>query len=336
MTAIRITLLLSALLLIPLAVSLLCGDPVLSPPELFQLLTYDNDANGAIANLFWNIRLPRIVMGIVVGAGLAAAGAGFQGLFRNPLADPYIIGASSGASLGIAIAALQGWQFSLLGIDPVSVLGMTGSLLTVMTVYLIATVGGRTPTVGLLLAGVAVSSFVGAVVTLMMFLHDDHLALIFGSLQSSVAGGGWQAVAAVTPLTLLGIVAMCLLARPLDVLTFGDESAAGLGISVAKLRIAVVVIASFLTALAVAGGGVIGFVGLIGPHTARLIVGPRHGRLIPASCLIGSGLLLVADVVARMAWRPTELPVGIVCALLGGPFFIYLLKSRYRTLGGGP
>lgn len=278
------------------------------------------------------LRLPRLLTACLVGASLGAAGAGYQGLFRNPLADPFVIGASSGAGLGVTIAIILGLQLSVLGLGAISLAALLGALLAVAAVYGIAAAGRQVPTLSLLLAGVALSSLISAIMSLLMFMNDEQLVAIFGWLMGSLSGKSWAVVWTTAVLAGAGLLALWLLSRALDALTFGEETAASLGLSLKGLRLLVVVVSSIATAAAVAAAGVIGFVGLIAPHIARSLVGARHVRVVPASALVGAILLLVADDLARTVVAPAELPVGVVTALLGGPFFLFLLKTRQQEL----
>ena len=319
---------LASLLAAAMLLSLWVGPTSIPTGRVFGiLLSWDWDNADTDALIVWQLRLPRVLLATFVGAGLAAAGAGYQGLFRNPLADPFVIGASGGAALGAAVAIVAGWEGNLLGLGAVPMAALAGSLLAVAIVYTVATVGRDTPTISLLLAGVAVSSLMGAGVSLLMFLSDKTL-MIIGWLMGSFSLKGWDDLKTTAPLIFLGAAALWLLSRPLDSLTFGEESAASLGLRMKRLRAAVVISASLVTAASVAAGGVIGFVGLIAPHIARLLVGARHALVIPASGLLGALLLLVADDLARTVIESGELPVGVITALIGGPFFLYLLKTR--------
>lgn len=282
--------------------------------------------------IIWKLRIPRILLSVVVGAALGAAGAGYQGLFRNPLADPFVIGASSGAALGGALAMVAGLQIGVWGFGGTSIAAMTGSLLAVAVVYAIASVNRDLPLMSLLLAGVAVSQLLGAVVALVMFLNNEQLGRIFSWLMGSMTRGNWSVLKMTTPLVLISTVALWLHSRSLDALTFGEETAAGLGLQLTRFRATVVIAATLATSAAVSACGIVGFVGLVAPHVARLLVGARHAYVIPASALLGGLLLMIADDLARIVLAPTELPVGVVTALLGGPFFIYLLVSRRGKL----
>jgi iron complex transport system permease protein len=311
------------------------GDMAISPGRIVEILLSGPSERHAHheALIIWELRFPRLLLACFVGAGLAVAGAGYQGLFRNPLADPFIIGASSGASLGATLAIVSGWQSHWFGISLVPLAALAGALLAVAVVYAIAQVGRQVPVMSLLLSGVAVSSLLGSLVSLIMFMQEQKLMTIFGWLMGSLSGRNWSVVAVTAVIVISGTAVLWLHARTLDALTFGEESAAALGLSLARTRSIVVLAATVVTAASVAGGGVIGFIGLISPHIARWLVGPRHGPLILTSGLVGAVLLLVADDIARTIAAPTEIPVGIVTAMLGSPFFLYLLKTRQRELG---
>ena len=285
------------------------------------------------ATIVWHLRLPRVLLAALVGGGLGAAGAGYQGLFRNPLADPFVVGASSGAALGATLAIVGRLEWSFWELGPVPLSALAGAWLAVTLVYSLASIGRQVPTLSLLLSGVAVSSFLGAMVSLLMFLNDEKLATILGWLMGSLSGRGWPMLQATAPLIAIGGVLLWFMSRSLDALTFGEEAASSLGLRLTRLRAVVLFSASLATAASVAAGGIIGFVGLIAPHIARLLVGARHAYVIPASALLGALLLLAADDLARVVAAPAELPVGVMTALLGSPFFLYLLKTRQRELG---
>lgn len=330
-------LILSVVLVIAAILSLGVGAVTISPGRILQLLLADrgNSLASTEMTIIWELRLPRLLLACFVGAGLGTAGAGYQGLFRNPLADPFVIGASSGAALGATLAIVNGWQGSILGLACIPAASLIGSLGAVAIVYSVASVGRQIPILSLLLAGVAISSLLGAIVSLLMFLHEEKLMTIFGWLMGSLSGRGWATLWSTAPLILIGSSILWLRSRALDALTFGEESAASLGLSLSRLRRTIVLSASLITAASVAGGGIIGFVGLIAPHMARSLVGARHARVIPMSGILGALLLLLADDFARTIVAPAELPVGVVTALLGSPFFLFLLKTRQRELGVG-
>lgn len=314
-----------ALLAVGLIVSLGIGAVAIPPGQviaaLWSKLAAAPLAAAQEAIIVWDLRLPRALLAIAIGAGLAAAGAAYQAVFRNPLADPFVIGASGGAALGAAGAIITGRL-------PVVPAAFVGAVLAVVAVYLLAQTGGRPSAINLLLAGAALSTLLSAAVTLLMFLSDRALHEVFAWLMGGLAGRSWPHLAAAGPVILLSIAGLWALARPLDALTGGEEGAQSLGLNVARARFAVVAAATLATAAAVAAGGIIGFVGLIVPHAGRRLVGGSHAGLIPVSALTGGLLVLLADDLARTAVAPVELPVGVLMALIGAPFFLWLLKRK--------
>jgi iron complex transport system permease protein len=290
----------------------------------------------AAAIIIWDLRLSRSILAAVVGAALAMSGAAFQGLFRNPLADPFIIGASSGAALGAALAIALKVVIPVAGLSSVPAAAFVGSLLSVMLVYGLSSAGTASPpTVSLLLAGTALSSLLSSMVSFIMAIRDDDLHQIFFWLLGGFGGSNWDHLISILPYVVPGAAILFLLSRPLDVLAFGEDSAKTMGVSINLTRLLTVGAASLTTAAAVAVSGIIGFVGLLAPHAARLIFGPSHRTLMPASALIGAILLVLADMFARTVLAPVELPVGILTSMLGAPFFLFLLRTRREGLGGG-
>ena len=280
------------------------------------------------------LRLPRVVTACLVGGSLGIAGVGFQGLFRNPLADPYVIGASSGAGLGVTLAVVLGFQVSVMGLSGIAVSAVVGSLLAVAVVFGIGSVGRGSSILTLLLAGVAVSSMINALASLLMYMNDDSVVVILAWLMGSLAGNDWSVVLATAVSSLVGFSILWSMSRPMDVFLLGDVTSQSLGLDLFRFRLLLVAGSSIATAAAVASAGIIGFVGLIAPHIARRVVGPRHLQLLPMSACVGAAIMLVADVVARTVVAPAELPVGILTALLGCPFFLFLLKSRSEVHEG--
>ncbi len=279
-----------------------------------------------------SLRLPRVLLGVVVGASLATAGGAFQGLFRNPMADPYVIGVSSGAALGAALAITLHPGVSFLGLGLVPFAAFGGAIATVYAVYAIARTGRDIPVSNLLLAGVALGALLSALVSVVVVFSRQHLEEIVFWLMGSLAGRGWSYLGAALPYLALGTGVLMLFTRDLNALLLGDEEAAHVGVSVETTKKAVLAAASLLTAAAVATCGVVGFVGLIVPHIVRLMVGPDHRTLLPVSAVAGALLLVVADLAARTVVRPGELPVGVVTAMVGGPFFLYLLRRSRRMV----
>jgi iron complex transport system permease protein len=283
--------------------------------------------------VLWAIRLPRVVLGALVGAGLAVAGAALQGIFRNPLADPGLIGVSSGASLGAVLAIVVG--VSAAGAFALPAAAFVGGLAATFVVYAFARSGGRTEVVTLLLTGLAVSAIASAAIGFLLFTATDAelRSVVFWSL-GSLGSATWPSVAGAAPFVLAGVLLVPLFARPLDLLLLGEREARHLGVDTERVRLAVITLAALATGAAVAVAGVVAFVGLIVPHLVRLAAGPGHRVVLPASALGGAALLLLADLVARTVAAPAELPLGVVTSLIGGPFFLWLLHRTRREHGG--
>lgn len=283
--------------------------------------------------VLWAIRLPRIALTLLIGAGLGLSGAVLQGVFRNPLADPGLIGVSSGAALGAVTAIILG--LTPLGLATLPLAAFAGGLLAALAVYGFARHEGRTEVVTLLLAGIALNAIVGALIGLLTFLADDRQlrTIVFWSL-GSTGGATWSQVAAVLPFIALGLLVLPRWDRRLDLLVLGEREARHLGVDTERTKLVLVGVAALMTGAAVAVAGIVGFVGLVVPHMMRMIGGPRHRTLLPASALAGASLLLLADLVARTVALPRELPLGVVTALAGGPFFLWLLHRTRRLHGG--
>lgn len=279
--------------------------------------------------IVWDFRLARGLLVCLCGAALSAAGVGFQGLFRNPLADPYIVGASSGAALGatLSVVLAHSSEPSL----PIHVAAFIGSLSAVFLVYLLAETSGFGSIAALLLAGAALSTMLSAIVSLLLILNDQALHEVFAWLLGGFGGRSWNHLRQTVWIAPIGIAALWLMSRPLDALTAGEESAHALGLDLRWARFVIITGASLATAAAVSAAGIIGFIGLIAPHIARSLFGAGHSYLFPSSMLIGMILLLFADCLARGVLPPLELPVGVLTALLGGPFFLLMLRWHGRT-----
>jgi iron complex transport system permease protein len=253
-------------------------------------------------------------------------------LFRNPLADPYLIGVASGAGLGAVLAMSINWPYTTLGLLAVPAAAFIASLLTVFLVYLFARVGGSVPTTNLILAGVAVSSFATALTSFLMLRSTGELRRAISWLLGGVSLSGWPAILALIPYLAIGLAVLILSGHALNLLQFGDEQASQLGLDTRRAKIIIIVAASLVTAAAVSFAGIIGFIGLIVPHIVRIFWGADYRRLIPLSILGGASALLLADVLARIVLAPQELPVGIVTALAGVPFFLWVLR-RAKSQG---
>ena len=283
------------------------------------------------ATVVLELRLPRVLLAAFAGGGLAVAGAAFQALTRNPLADPAVLGVAGGASLGAVLGQLWGLEGSIAATVGLSLVAFLGALVAASTVYLIASSGGSLPIQTLLLAGVITGLFFSAVITLVVSLVDfARLGGILHWLMGSLGTVGYRAVAVIALGTLLGIAMIYHHARALNLLALGEESALQLGVEAERVKRVVFVGASLLTGVIVSQTGPIGFVGLIVPNGARLLVGADNRLLLPVAAGTGAIFLVLADTVARLAIQPAELPVGVVTAFCGAPFFVYLLRSRLR------
>lgn len=318
-------------LTLALLLSIAIGSVFIPPAELWAALT-GSGANSTFDTILWDIRLPRTALIVLVGAALSGSGAAYQGLFRNPLADPYLIGVASGAGLGAVLAMSVQWPYGVLGLMAVPLAAFAAGLLTVLLVYSFARVGGSVPTTSLILAGVAISSFATSLTSFLMLRSSGELRRALGWLLGGVTLGGWDAVLALIPFLAIGLTALILSGHSLNLLQFGDEQAAQLGLDTRRAKLIIIVAASLTTAAAVAFAGIIGFVGLIIPHIMRFWWGADYRRILPLSVIGGAAALLLADVLARVVIAPQELPLGIVTALAGAPFFLWIL--RRAKLGG--
>jgi iron complex transport system permease protein len=280
--------------------------------------------------ILWQLRLPRILLALEIGLALSLAGTAYQGVFRNPLADPYILGVSSGAALGATIGF--GWMVtrSLAGGALIPLFAFAGALANTFLVYGLARSSGRMPVTALLLAGVAVSALSSALVSVILLFSGDWLRQIVYWTMGSLANGSWREVRLLLPFLLLGSATILFSARALDLFLLGEERAESTGLAVERAKLLLLTAGALLAAAAVAAGGVIGFVGLIVPHAARLLVGPEHRKLNPVAALLGALFLLAVDTAARLVVAPRELPIGVITALAGAPFFLWLLRQAGR------
>lgn len=278
--------------------------------------------------ILWDLRMPRVVLGALVGAMLAVAGGAYQGSFRNPLADPYLLGVAAGAGLGATLAIAYGPDVTGWTIDPIPVAAFLGGLVGVVLAYLLgySLRAGRTA-VTLILAGVAVAAFLTAVQTYVQQRESDTLRGVYAWILGRLSTVGWREVAVIVPYVALCSIVIVIGRRMLDVLSVGDAEAAALGVDPARVRLVIVLAATLGTAAAVAVSGLIAFVGIIVPHTVRLIVGTSYRLVIPLSLILGGAFLILADVLARTIVAPAELPIGVVTAFFGAPFFAVVLKT---------
>ncbi|WP_278313311.1 FecCD family ABC transporter permease [Lolliginicoccus levis] len=284
------------------------------------------------AAIVTSIRLPRVVLGMLVGAMLALAGAAYQGVFRNPLAEPYLLGVAAGAGLGVtAVIALQ--PATAAGLPVTAPLAaFTGALGAVTATYLLGAAGGRARSAeALILAGVAVSAFLTALQTYVLQRHVEVIRQVYTWLLGRLGGATWGDVRMLLPYAIVSAVVILLLARPLDVLSVGDDEAAGLGLDPRWVRIVLLAAASLGTAAAVSVSGLIGFVGIIVPHLVRMLMGTSYRVILPMSMLLGAAFLVLADLAARTVDMPREVPIGVVTAFLGAPFFVLVLRATRRA-----
>jgi iron complex transport system permease protein len=281
--------------------------------------------------ILWQLRLPRVVLGGLVGALLALAGAAYQGVFRNPLADPYLLGAAAGAGLGATLAIAYGPDTSGWPVDLLPLAAFAGAVTGVVAAYALGRSGGVRTATSLILSGVAVAAFLTAIQTYVQQRESETLREVYGWILGRLTTAGWHEVALVVPYALASGTVILLHRRLLDVLAVGDDEASSLGVPAARVRLLVVAAATLATAAAVAVSGLIGFVGIIVPHTVRLVAGSSHRLLLPLSLLGGAAFLILADLAARTVTAPAELPIGVVTAFVGAPFFALVLRTSRNT-----
>ncbi|EME19867.1 ABC transporter permease [Rhodococcus triatomae BKS 15-14] len=318
-------------LLAAMLVGILVGPAGLTPSgvildvlDRLPFVAVDSGLTARQQAILWDIRMPRVVLGVLVGATLAVAGAAYQGVFRNPLADPYLLGVSSGAGLGATLAIAVGGAAGLAGVP---LAAFAGGLLAVGATYALGrTVGSGRTEVVIILAGVAVAAFANAVQTFFMQRSDDTLRQVYSWLLGRLSTDGWSDVRTVLPYVVVSVAVVLLHARTLDVMAVGDVEAGSLGINPDRVRLILVGVATLGTAAVVSVSGLIGFVGIVVPHAVRLLVGPGHRLLLPLSLVVGAAFLVLADIVARTAMSPAELPIGVVTAAIGAPFFLLVLR----------
>jgi iron complex transport system permease protein len=282
-----------------------------------------------IQTIVFELRLPRILLAALVGAALALSGTAFQGILRNPLADPYIVGTSAGAAVGGVVAIVFRLKSSFYGISAVAILAFGGALLAMYAIHSISSKGGRVPVETFLLAGVIVGSFLWALVSFLLTVATkEGLQEVIFWLMGSTREAGWSNVLMLFIYFVISLAGLMWVSYPLNLLTLGDESALHLGVNVEKVKNIVIIFASLVTAASVAACGLIGFVGLMIPHVVRMVAGADHRRLLPLSALAGAIFLVWVDTAARTIISPQEIPVGILTAIMGAPFFLYLLRKR--------
>jgi iron complex transport system permease protein len=312
-------------------VSLRATDVLAELADRIPFVSLSSALSDSEAAILWQLRVPRVVLGAIVGGTLAVSGAAYQGVFRNPLADPYLLGVAAGAGLGatMAIAYLPGT--SSWPIDPIPLAAFAGALAAVAATYTLGRTGGHSRTATtLILSGVAIASFLTAVQTYVQQREADTLQQVYAWILGQLSTAGWREVGLVAPYAIASWVAIVLHRRLLDVMSVGDEEADSLGIQARRVRLIVVIAASLGTAAAVAVSGLIAFVGIIVPHTIRLMAGTSYRILLPLSVLLGAVFLILTDLIGRTAIAPAELPIGVVTAFFGAPFFLLVLRSTRR------
>ena len=316
-----------------LALAASCGVGVLVGPVHIGVGTVVQTlVGGAVdpgqANILWSLRFPRVVLGVLVGGTLAIAGAAYQGVFRNPLADPYLLGAAAGANLGATLAIALAPGTSVLGVNVVPLAAFVGAGAAVSGAYALGrSVTGLRSATGLILAGVAIAAFFNSIQSYVQQTQTSSIRQVYSWILGRLVTAGWDDVLLILPYVLLSVVAIYLHRRLLDALTLGEDEVTSLGIPVRRVRLIVVVAATLGTAAVVAVGVTIAFVGIIVPHTIRLLVGRSYRVVIPLSVLFGAAFLVLADAAARTVVAPAELPIGVITAFLGAPFFIAVMRS---------
>ncbi|WP_411349363.1 FecCD family ABC transporter permease [Paenibacillus sp. WLX2291] len=288
------------------------------------------DWNEAAQQIMLKIRLPRVLLALLVGAALGVAGAAFQGVLRNPLADPFTLGVSSGSSVGAAVLIFTGYQYALFGNGTLPLVAFVTGSVTLYAVLALAREEGRIPTASLILAGVVMQSFLGAIVSFLASMSEGSVNEIIFWTMGSLSLRGWSYVTVMLPYVLIGILFLWSQSRAMNILALGEKEAAHLGLAVDRTKLIVLIVATLVTAAAVSVSGVIAFVGLVVPHMIRLLFGSDYRLLIPMSALGGGIFLIWADTVARTVLAPTEIPLGVVTAFVGAPFFAYLLHRNKK------
>ncbi|MFD3158213.1 FecCD family ABC transporter permease [Haloimpatiens sp. FM7330] len=305
---------------------------ILSKIPLFNKMIKVTNVKSTHILIILNIRLPRIIMSGLIGIGLSIVGTCFQAMFKNPMADPYVLGISSGAALGATTGIILGITSSILGLSGTTIFAFLGAIITTLFVYNAARIGKKLPTNTLLLAGVTINFLLSSIISVLMLFNRNQLEDIVMWTMGSVSSASWKQISILLPFVLIGSLILLSFSKDLNIMLTGDDSAQSLGINVDFVKKIILLISSFIVAACVSVSGIIGFVGLIIPHIVRLLVGPDHRTLLPFSALSGAIFMILADTLARTLLAPTEIPVGIITSLFGAPYFLYLLIQNKKKV----
>ena len=298
-------------------------------PVIGRWIDVSDISNGHMIILL-NVRMPRVLTGALTGMCLAVVGASFQGLFMNPLAEPYVLGVSAGASLGATIAMVMGLNTFFLFFSPVSFFAMLGALAAVGIVIVISEARGGMRSANLLLTGISISFFTNSISTMLVVLNADKLKMVTLWAMGSFNASSWQKTIALLPVAVIGFLVLMIFAREMNAIATGEEAAMSFGVPVHLVRLIVIATGALMIAGTVASAGMVGFVGLIIPNAARMVVGPDYKRLLPVSALLGAGFLTLCDMFARTVFAPAEIPAGAITALIGAPFFVYMILRQRK------
>ncbi len=315
-------------LVLVLVLATAIGSVSISPTKVIQAVWHgiSNNLSGTYDTIIWRIRLPRALLAGLVGSSLAISGVAYQGVFRNPLADPYLLGVASGASFGAAVAIVIGINNVLIANLGVAAISFIFSLISVFLVIVFARQGNKIPITNLILAGAVLGSSFSAATSFLMISSKAQTNSILSWILGSFSLASWSKVFSIFPFFIIALLLLLLSARALNLLQLGEEQAMQLGLAVTRFKYALIIVATLATSAAVSVSGIIGFVGLMVPHAARLALGPNHKGLIISSALMGAIFLILADLLARTIIAPEEIPIGVITALVGGPFFLFLLR----------
>ena len=305
---------------------------VLSKVPVFGSMTDVSELAATYEKIIWQVRMPRILTSALVGGALAIVGATFQGVFQNSLADPHILGVSSGAALGATFAMLTGVSVSFMGLGTIGVFAFLGALVTVFLVYRVAGVGGQISTTNMLLTGTAISTLLSSIISLLMTFNREQIAKVYMWTMGSFSSSTWEKVGFLGAFVFVGTVILFMYSGKLNILMMGEEDAQCLGVDVSKTKTCLIITSSLLVAASVSVSGIIGFVGLIIPHCVRLMCGSDNRKLMPYVFFIGAIFLVICDTLARTIAAPTEIPVGIITAIFGAPYFVVLVATRKRKI----